>query len=169
MPQLDPSSFGSQLFWLAICFVTLYVVMAVVVLPRITKTLAARADQMEGDLAQAEALRDKAEAALAAYEEALAQARTRALGLAQDMRAEVQAETDRQKSELDASLAEAAKAADIRLEDARTKAMEGLQTAAQDIVADVMAAVGVEKADEKAVAKAVTQAFASTSDTVKAG
>ena len=169
MPQLDPSSFGSQLFWLAICFVTLYVVMAVVVLPRITKTLAARADQMEGDLAQAEALRDKAEAALAAYEEALAQARTRALGLAQDMRADVQAETERQKGELDASLAEAAKAADIRLEDARTKAMEGLQTAAQDIVADVMAAVGVEKADEKAVAKAVTQAFASTSDTVKAG
>ncbi|MBT5157325.1 MAG: F0F1 ATP synthase subunit B' [Rhodobiaceae bacterium] len=169
MPQLDPSSFGSQLFWLAICFVTLYAVMAVVVLPRITKTLAARADQMEGDLAQAEALRDKAEAALAAYEEALAQARTRALGLAQDMRADVQAETDRQKGELDASLAEAAKAADIRLEDARTKAMEGLQTAAQNIVADVMAAVGVEKADEKAVAKAVTQAFASTSDTVKAG
>jgi F-type H+-transporting ATPase subunit b len=169
MPQLDPSSFGSQLFWLAICFVMLYAVMAVVVLPRITKTLAARADQMEGDLAQAEALRDKAEAALAAYEEALAQARTRALGLAQDMRADVQAETDRQKGELDASLAEAAKAADIRLEDARTKAMEGLQTAAQNIVADVMAAVGVEKADEKAVAKAVTQAFASTSDTVKAG
>ena len=149
MPQLDPSSFGSQLFWLAICFVTLYVVMAVVVLPRITQTLAARADQMEGDLAQAEALRDKAEAALAAYEEALAQARTRALGLAQDMRAEVQAETDRQKGELDASLAEAAKAADIRLEDARTKAMEGLQTAAQDIVADVMAAVGVEKPMKK--------------------
>ena len=169
MPQLDPSSFGSQLFWLAICFVTLYAVMAVVVLPRITKTLAARADQMEGDLAQAEALRDKAEAALAAYEEALAQARTRALGLAQDMRADVQAETDRQKGELDASLAEAAKAADIRLEDARTKAMEGLQTAAQNIVADVMAAVGVEKADEKAVAKAVTQAFATPSDTVKAG
>ena len=169
MPQLDPSSFGSQLFWLAIFFVTLYLVMAVFVLPRITGTLAARADQMEGDLAEAEALRDKAEAALAAYEDALAQARTRALGLAQDMRADVQAETERQKGELDASLAEAAKAADIRLEDARTKAMEGLQTAAQNIVADVMAAVGVEKADEKAVAKAVTQAFASTSDTVKAG
>ncbi|MBT7641931.1 MAG: F0F1 ATP synthase subunit B' [Rhodobiaceae bacterium] len=169
MPQLDPSSFGSQLFWLAICFVTLYLVMAVFVLPRITGTLAARADQMEGDLAEAEALRDKAEAALAAYEDALAQARTRALGLAQDMRADVQAETERQKGELDASLAEAAKAADVRLEEARTKAMEGLQNAAQDIVADVMSAVGVEQADEKAVAKAVTQSFASASDTVKAG
>ena len=71
--------------------------------------------------------------------------------------------------ELDASLAEAAKAADARLEEVRTKALDGLQNAAQDIVADVMSAVGVEKADEKAVAKAVTQAFASTSDTVKAG
>ena len=94
MPQLDPSTFGSQLFWLAICFVTLYLVMALVVIPRITGTMGARADHLDGDLAEAEALRNKAEAALKAYEEALAEARTKALGLAQEMRAEVQAETD---------------------------------------------------------------------------
>lgn len=155
MPQLDPSTFGSQLFWLAICFVTLYLVMALVVIPRITGTMGARADQLDGDLAEAEALRNKAEAALKAYEEALAEARTNALGLAQEMRAEVQAETDRQKAELDAKLAEQAAQADARLAAARDAAMDGLRDAAKDIVGDVMGAIGADKADDGDIAKAL--------------
>lgn len=160
MPQLDPSTFGSQLFWLAICFVTLYLVMALVVIPRITGTMGARADQLDGDLAEAEALRNKAEAALKAYEEALAEARTKALGLAQEMRAEVQAETDRQKAELDAKLAEQSAAADARLAAARDAAMAGLRDAAKDIVGDVMGAIGADKADDGDIAKALDTAAA---------
>lgn len=155
MPQLDPSTFGSQLFWLAICFVTLYLVMALVVIPRITGTMGARADQLDGDLAEAEALRNKAEAALKAYEEALAEARSNALGLAQEMRAEVQAETDRQKAELDAKLAEQAAEADARLAAARDVALTGLHEAAKEIVGDVMGAIGVDKADDGDIAKAL--------------
>lgn len=155
MPQLDPSTFGSQLFWLAICFITLYLVMALVVIPRITGTMGARADQLDSDLAEAEALRNKAEAALKAYEEALAEARTKALGLAQEMRADVQAETDRQKAELDAKLAEQAAAADARLAAARDAAMDGLRDAAKDIVGDVMGAIGADKADDGDIAKAL--------------
>lgn len=155
MPQLDPSTFGSQLFWLAICFITLYLVMALVVIPRITGTMGARADQLDSDLAEAEALRNKAEAALKAYEEALAEARTKALGLAQEMRADVQAETDRQKAALDAKLAEQAAAADARLAAARDAAMDGLRDAAKDIVGDVMGAIGADKADDGDIAKAL--------------
>jgi F-type H+-transporting ATPase subunit b len=155
MPQLDPSTFGSQLFWLAICFVTLYLVMALVVIPRITGTMGARANQLDGDLAEAEKLKDKAEAALKAYEEALAEARTRALGLAQEMRAEVQAETDRQKAELDAKLAEQSAGADARLAAARDTAMQGLRDAAKDIVGDVMDAIGADKATDAKINKAL--------------
>jgi F-type H+-transporting ATPase subunit b len=155
MPQLDPSTFGTQLFWLGICFVALYGVMALIVLPRISSTLQARASQLDDDLAKAEALREKAETALAAYEEALAEARSRALTLAQDMRAEVQAETDRQKAALDAKLAEQAQAAEVAMTKARDAAMDGLSDAASALVGDVMDAIGTVKADDAAVAKAV--------------
>ena len=158
MPQLDPSTFGSQLFWLAVSFVTLYVVLSVLVLPRIGATMAKRSHQLDGDLAEAEALRAKAEAALEAYEEALAQARTKALVVAQTMRAEVQAETARQKAELDAKLAEEAAAADSRLAATREAALAGLRDAAKEIIGDVMVSIGVDQADDKSVDAALDAA-----------
>ena len=143
MPQLDPASFPSQLFWLAVCFGTMLLVLSVLVLPRITRTLETRKGQIDGDLEAAEKLRADAEAALAAYDAALQQARNNALALAQEMRAEIQAETDRQKAELDARLAEEAKQADARLNAARDAALGGLDAAARDVVGDVMQAVGL--------------------------
>ena len=151
MPQLDPSTFGTQLFWLAVTFVTLYLVLSVLVLPRIGSTIARRGAQLDDDLAAAESLREQAQAALEAYEESLAAARTKALSLAQEMRAEVQAETDRQKAELDAKLAEESAKADARLAEARENVMAGLRDAAADIIGDVLTSVGVGSADKKAI------------------
>ena len=130
MPQLDPASFPSQLFWLAVCFGTMLLVLSVLVLPRITRTLATRQGHIDADLEAAESLRADAQAALAAYDAALQQARNNALALAQGMRAEIQAETDRQK-------------ADAALKAARDTALAGLDAAARDVVGDVMQAVGL--------------------------
>ncbi|MCH1569221.1 MAG: F0F1 ATP synthase subunit B' [Parvibaculales bacterium] len=155
MPQLDPSTFGSQLFWLLVCFGALYLVLSFIVIPRISKTLATRAQTLDGDLAEAEKLRGQAETALKAYEDALAEARSRALTLAQEMRAGVQAETDRQKAELDAKLAEQAGEADAALAKARDNAMAGLKDAAGDLVGEVMQAIGTKKAADGDIAKAL--------------
>ena len=143
MPQLDPASFPSQLFWLTVCFGTMLLVLSVFVLPRITRTLTTRQGRIDGDLQAAENLRADAEAALAAYDAALQQARNNALALAQEMRAEIQAETDRQKAELDARLAEEAQKAEARLQAARDAALDGLEAAAHDVVGDVIQAVGL--------------------------
>ena len=158
MPQLDPTSFPSQLFWLAVCFGTMMLVLSVFVLPRITRTLTARQGQIEGDLQAAEKLRADAEAALAAYDAALQQARNNALVLAQDMRAEIQAETDRQKAELDASLADEAQKADAALKAARDAALGGLEAAAHDVVGDVMQAVGLGAPDASDINAAIKAA-----------
>lgn len=75
MPQLDPTWFASQLFWLFICFVTLYVVLARVILPPIMGIVAQRAQTLEQNIAQAEKFRIEATRAQQNYERALAQSR----------------------------------------------------------------------------------------------
>ena len=94
MPQLDPSSFGSQLFWLAITFSVLFLVLTYFILPRIGSTLEARQSRLQGDFDAAERMSEEAKQALEAYEEALSEARVNAVKLAQDVRNGIQAEMD---------------------------------------------------------------------------
>jgi len=75
MPQLDVETFPSQLFWLAVTFVVLYILMSWVGLPRLTAAIEARRQRREGDLARAAQLRSEAEAANAAFQRTMAEAR----------------------------------------------------------------------------------------------
>ena len=74
-PPFDATTFASQLLWLAIVFVALYLLMSRLALPRVSAIIAARQGRIAGDLAEAEKLKGETEAALAAYEKMLAEAR----------------------------------------------------------------------------------------------
>ena len=78
MPQLDVSSFPTQVVWLVISFVALYVLMATVGLPRIGAIIEARRSRIDGDLDKAAKMKAEAEAVISAYERALAEARAEA-------------------------------------------------------------------------------------------
>jgi F-type H+-transporting ATPase subunit b len=110
-PPFQKETFPSQLFWLVITFVTLYVVMARVVLPQIGGIFQARRDRIGGDLDRAQELKRESDEALAAYEKALAQARERAQRIADDTSHRLNAEAEERRkaleTELNAKLAEA--------------------------------------------------------------
>lgn len=82
LPQLNANDFAPQLFWLAITFALLYVIMSRVALPRIGSVLEERKDKIQRDLATAERLKGETEKALEAYEKALADARANAAAIA---------------------------------------------------------------------------------------
>src|SRR5713226_4107678 len=77
-PPFDAHSFASQLIWLALTFIALYLLMSRVALPRIGSILEERRRHIEADLAEAQRLKGDSDAAIAAYEKALADARGRA-------------------------------------------------------------------------------------------
>ncbi|HYC13127.1 MAG TPA: F0F1 ATP synthase subunit B', partial [Stellaceae bacterium] len=78
MPQLDFATFPSQIFWLAVIFVALYFLMARVALPRVGALIAQRKAKIEGDLERAAQMKQEADAVMAAYQRALAEARASA-------------------------------------------------------------------------------------------
>src|SRR5258707_6691574 len=77
-PPFDKQTFPSQVLWLALTFVALYLLMSRIALPRIDSILERRRGRISGDLAEAQRLKGESDAAIAAYEESLAQARGRA-------------------------------------------------------------------------------------------
>jgi F-type H+-transporting ATPase subunit b len=104
MPQLNIGDFAPQLVWLAISFALLYYLMSRLALPEIGKVLDDRKNRIATDLAEAAKLRDSTEAAIAAYDQALANAKARAQGIARQAREEITAEVDKQRAEVDAQI-----------------------------------------------------------------
>lgn len=110
MPQLDFHTFAPQLVWLAISFLLLLLIMSRVALPRVGAIIDERAGRISGDLAEATRLRDETEKALASYQQALAEAKLRAQGIAAQVRQDVSSDIARQRAAIDQQLA--AKSAD---------------------------------------------------------
>ena len=112
-PPFQAQNFASQLVWLAIAFVLLYVLMAKVALPRVGAAIETRQKRIDDDIAEAGRLKQDSDAAIAAYEKALADARAGAQTIAGEMRERqaAEAETTRKRLEdqLNAKLADAEK------------------------------------------------------------
>ena len=136
-PPFDPATFPSQLLWLAITFGALYLLMSKLALPRIGGILENRKTLIDTDLAAADADRQKTDAAIAAYERALAEAKAKAQGIANQTREAIQADLSAKRSAAEADLTAKVSAAEARI--AQTKA-EAL-THVDEIAAETAQAV----------------------------
>ena len=133
MPQLDFSTFPSQLFWLAVIFVLLYLLMARVALPRVSAMIVARRARIDGDLERAAQMKAEAEAVMAAYERSLADARAQAQTTLKEAMDRFGAEAaERQRRAAEALSAETS-AAEKRIAEAKAQALAGLRAVAIDV------------------------------------
>jgi F-type H+-transporting ATPase subunit b len=154
MPQLDPSTFANQIFWLALALVSIYLILTRVALPRISAVLAERRGTIVNDLAAAEEFKLKAKDAEAAYERALAEARSEAERIAADTRAVIQADLDKAIAKADAEIAARTAESEKAIGAINAGAAEAVKAVAQDAAVAVVAAMGM-KADPAKVAAAV--------------
>lgn len=138
-PPFDPAGFGGQLFWLAVTFVFLYVVMSRVALPRIGGILETRRTRIEGDLKEAERLRLETDRALAAYETALAEARQNAHAIAEETRSSIRADIDNKRRSVEADLAGRVAEAEARIQVTKTAALGNVDAIAADTAQELVA------------------------------
>jgi len=158
MPQLDTSAWPTQLFWLAITFLALYFIISRVAIPRTGGVILRRRASIEGDLARAQQLKGETDAAVQAYEAALAEARAKAQGIATENRNALSAEIEAERSKLDRALAAKVSDAEKQIGAARTKALADVKAIAADIAANIVSALIGTKVTKEAAGEAVAKA-----------
>ena len=67
MPQLDPEYWSSQVFWLIIIFLTIYILISKIFIPKIKGSIDMREDKIRKDLEEAKTFREQAELKLKEY------------------------------------------------------------------------------------------------------
>ena len=137
-PPFNKETFASQLVWLVIFFVALYLVIARLAIPRLGGIIEARTQRIDGDLAEAKRLKDQSDAALAGYEKSLADARTRAQALAGETRDKLGAEADQVRRKLETELNARLATAEQTIAKTKSSAMANVQGIAVDTASAIV-------------------------------
>ena len=154
MPQLCFEWFPNQIFWLVITLVVIFLILSRVALPRIATVLAERRGTISNDIAAAEELKQKAEEAEAAYNQALADARAEANKIVAEAKAEMQAEVDAEMAKADAEIAAKAAESEKAIAEIRAGALASVEEVAKATAGEIVSAMG-GKADAKALETAI--------------
>ncbi len=154
-PPFDPSTFPSQLLWLAIAFGALYWFMSKRALPQIGKVIEDRKARIAKDLDDATRMQQKADEAAAAHEKTLADARAKAQSLAQAARDQAAAEAEARRKALEDELAEKLAASERQIAATREQAMGNVSAIARDTAGAIVERLGGKSADQAAIAAAV--------------
>jgi len=156
MPQIDFDTFPNQIFWLIITLAVIYLVLSRVALPRIASVLAERQGTITKDIARAEELKQAAVEAEAAYNKALADARSEAQEIILAAKAEIQKELDGAIAVADAEISAKAAESEKAITAIRDSAMASVTEVANDIAKDIVSAVSTAKIDAKSLKTAVS-------------
>jgi F-type H+-transporting ATPase subunit b len=154
-PPFDSSTFASQLVSLVIAFVALYLIVSRIALPRVGALIDARQNAIEGDLAQAQKLKDESEAALKAYESELAAARSRAQAIGAETRDRLNAASEAERKTLEEQLAAKLADAEKTIAATRTTAMGNVRSIAAEAAGAIVQRLTGAVPDGQAVASAV--------------
>jgi F-type H+-transporting ATPase subunit b len=155
MPQFDPAVWSPQLVWLAISFVALYLLMSRVALPRVAEVLEEREFRINESLRKAEALKESAEDAVAAYEKMMADARAKAHEQLRHVRERAAAEAAERHTQLNERLALQISEAEARIAAARTEAVTNIREVAVSVTGAILQRLIGQSADKRSVAAAV--------------
>jgi F-type H+-transporting ATPase subunit b len=157
-PPFDATHFPSQIFWFVIAFAILYALMSRIALPRVGEIKQMRRDKIAGELDEAKGLQAQADAAGAAYEKTLADAKARAQMLAQEMHAKLAAETASKRHELEADLNTRLAAAEAQIGETKAKAMSSVGAIAREAAAEIVRHLTGRPADVNAIARGQAEA-----------
>jgi len=156
LPQLDITTWPSQLFWLVVTFVIGYVLISSLVAPSISSVLENRSTKISDDIETAKKAQYNAKEVYTSYEETLSEARSQAAIAAAKALEEAKAETASRDAAINKKLAARAKKAEARLSEMRDEALSSLEDLATETSQKIIAELTPVKVTKAVVTKHVT-------------
>jgi F-type H+-transporting ATPase subunit b len=154
-PPFQKDTFASQLVSLLIAFVALYLIVSRIALPRVGSVIDERQNKIEGDLADAQKLKDQSDSALKAYENELAAARSRAQAIGAETREKLNAASEAERKTLEDQLSVKLAQAEKTIASTREAAMGNVRGIAADAAAAIVQQLTGVLPDGKSVDSAV--------------
>jgi F-type H+-transporting ATPase subunit b len=156
-PPFNTTTYPGQLLWLVLTFAFLYVMMAKIIVPRLSGLIENRRQIIASDLDEAAAMKARAEEAGATYEKALSEARAKAQAIALETRTALSSETDAKRKTLEAELATKLAESEAAIRSRTEAAMSNVHALAVETASVIVERLTGRAPAASAMAKAVGQ------------
>ncbi|MGU9961534.1 MAG: F0F1 ATP synthase subunit B' [Candidatus Puniceispirillales bacterium WSBS_2018_MAG_OTU23] len=164
LPQLDFTTWPTQIFWLVVSFSLAYLLMSRIVTPSIASVLEDRHARLEDDMIRARESAGEAEQMRLAFEKTLMDARQESSDMAREATAVAVAEADKKNTAAAARLATKTGKSTDKIMEARKAALKELDDIAATSAIDAVArltGIKITKADARLAVKAAAKALPS--------
>ena len=156
LPQLDITTWPSQLFWLVVTFLIGYFLISLLVAPSISAVLENRSTKIANDLETAKQAQDNAKDVYNSYEESLREAKSQAAISVAKALEEAKAKTASRNTAVNKKMATSAKKAEARLSEIREEALSSLEDLATETSQKIIAELTPIKVTKAVVKRHVT-------------
>ena len=155
MPQLDPTYWASQAFWLILVFTILYISIAKFYLPKIKNNLDNRENKIKEDLDAANKFKDLSELKLKEYEKILEDSKKEVLKIHLDSKNKLDKDIQEKKEVMEKEIENEINKAQKEIAELKQNSISDIHNISRDIASNIIENISGDKLNESSIKAAV--------------
>ena len=157
MPQLDPEYWLSQIFWLIIIFLTIYILISKIFIPKIKGSIDMREDKIRKDLEEAKTFKERAELKLKEYDNLMETAKLDVKKIASKSRLKLNEDMQLKKDEAQKKIDAEILIAESEIKKFKKDSFSKVSLISQDLVSNVVKDIFGEDLNKSSIEASVSQ------------
>ena len=158
MPQLDPTYWASQAFWLILIFTALYLSLSNLFIPKIKNNIDSRENKIKDDLDEAQKLKNLAEQKLKEYEQSIESAKKEVQKIIFESKNELNSQIQSKKKEFDIEIEKEIKAAEKEIKNLKKDSLNNISIISEEMASKVIEQISGEPMNQSSVKAAILEA-----------
>ena len=156
MPQLDPTYWASQAFWLILVFIILYISIAKFYLPKIKNNLDDRENKIKDDIDDANKFNELSESKLKEYEKILEDSKKEVIKIYLESKNKLDKDIQSKKNTMEKEINNEINKAQEEIVELKKNSISDIQNISKDIASNIIENISGDKLNESSI-KAVVE------------
>ena len=157
MPQLDPTYWASQVFWLILIFTLLYLALSKIFIPKIKESIDDRENKIKDDLDESQELKNLAELKLKEYEVTIEDAKKEVQKIIFESKKKLSIEIQNKKKKFEKEIETEIKSAEQEIRILKKESLGSISTISEEMASKIIEMVSGEPLNQSSVKAAVLE------------
>ena len=157
MPQLNPKYWASQAFWLIIIFLSIYILISRIFIPKIKSNIDMRESKIRKDLEEAKTFREEAEKKLKAYKDLMVSAKVDAKKILSESSQKLNEDMQTKKNKIQKEIEQETHNAEKEIQKFKSEALNKVNAISEEIVSTIVKDIFGEDLNKSSIKATVSQ------------